>query len=332
MFIMAFLIALIFALIFTPLAILLALKLELVDKPNTELKTHRKVTPYLGGAAIAISLLITLLVLTSYFSLEIGKDMYGILIGSLIVIFIGIIDDLYTLGPIKKICFQLVAILIVILTGTKLSITSFDIVDGFLTVLWVIGLTNAINLIDIMDGLAAGIVLIVSIVFSILFLQIDLLFQSLLLLALAGSCLGFLTYNFKPAQIFMGDTGSLFLGFILASTSIHLVSVSPGHQSILILMIAFGIPIFETLFVSILRIQNGRSPLIGSKDHFALRMVKYGFSIKHTVLITYSIGILLGATSILAFNYKELTLYFLIGVVIVTILIAKKLKKVDMSN
>jgi UDP-GlcNAc:undecaprenyl-phosphate/decaprenyl-phosphate GlcNAc-1-phosphate transferase len=332
MLILTFLTALIFALIFTPMAMLLALKLEIVDRPNIVLKTHKKVTPYLGGVAIATSFFLTLFVLTSYISLEQGKEMYGILFGSLIVIYIGIIDDIYTVGPIKKICFQLVAVLIVVLTGTKITLTNFDIVNGFLTTLWVIGLTNAINLIDIMDGLAAGIVFIVSIVFSILFLQIDLLFHSILLMALAGSCLGFLTYNFKPAQIFMGDTGSLFLGFILASISIHLISVSPNQQSILILVIAFGIPIFETLFVSILRIQNKRSPLMGSKDHFALRMVKNGFSVKHTVLITYSIGILLGVTSILAFNFKELTLVFLIGLLIVSIIIAKKLKKVDMSN
>lgn len=331
-FILSFFIALILGLVFTPIVIVIALKFNIVDIPNTEVKTHKKVTPYLGGGAIALSLLVTLFILTITFNLNVDKKIYGILVSCLIIIILGLIDDVKNITPFRKISFQFLAAIIVVLSGTKIYLTNIEMIDVILTILWIIALTNALNLIDIMDGLAAGIATIASLSLSILSLQMDELFLCAVLLALAGSCLGFLKYNFNPAQIFMGDTGSLFLGFLLACISINFIDVGEVIQSTFILFFVFGIPIFETIFVSILRIKSKRSPLIGSKDHFALRMVNSGLTVKKTVLVTYSTGILLGVVSITSFNFKDLTPFFIIVILIAVIIVAKKLGRIDMSN
>ena len=230
-------IALILGLVFTPIARVIALKFDIVDIPNTVVKTHKKVTPYLGGGAIALSLLVTLFILIITFKLDVDKEMYGILVGCLIIIILGLIDDIKNITPLQKIFFQFLSAVIVVLSGTKIYLTNIEIIDVILTILWIIALTNAFNLIDIMDGLAAGIASIVSLTLSVLFLQMDEVFFSLVLLALAGSCLGFLKYNFNPAQIFMGDTGSLFLGFLLACISINFIDVGEINQSTLILFL-----------------------------------------------------------------------------------------------
>ncbi|WP_158211647.1 glycosyltransferase family 4 protein [Alkalihalobacterium alkalinitrilicum] len=331
MYALALIISFILVLIFTPIARRVAFIFNIVDKPDNVLKTHKKVTPYLGGGAIAFSIIFTLFLITHIHQLVIEKEIYTILMGCIIIIILGFIDDIMNIGPFRKICVQSLAALVVISADIKISFTNFEILDVLITIVWIVFITNTFNLIDIMDGLAAGIIVILSLVLSIMFLQINAIVPSILLLALTGSCLGFLKFNFNPAKIFMGDTGSLFLGFLLASISILLFKGNTDPQFHLIIFIIFGIPIFETIFVSILRIQNGQSPFKGSKDHFALRMVRSGLSVKRTVIITYLFTVLLGIISIFVFYFNELAFYFIGIILLGFILIGKYLAKVDMD-
>ena len=139
-FILSFFIALILGLVFTPIVIVIALKFNIVDIPNTEVKTHKKVTPYLGGGAIALSLLVTLFILTITFNLNVDKKIYGILVSCLIIIILGLIDDVKNITPFRKISFQFLAAIIVVLSGTKIYLTNIEMIDVILTILWIIAL------------------------------------------------------------------------------------------------------------------------------------------------------------------------------------------------
>ncbi len=332
MFVLAILIALILALILTPIMRIIALKFDIVDHPDASVKTHKVAIPYLGGISIFLSLILTMLILIAIFNLNVNKEDYGILAGSIIITILGFIDDIMRVSPFKKVFIQALVTIVIGLFGLRVNLIDSDIINSVLMFCWVVGLTNACNLIDIMDGLASGVIAIASFFLSFMFLQKGEIFNSLLLSALAGACLGLLKYNFNPAQIFMGDTGSLFLGFLSASMTIKFIMGEGISQTALIPVFILGIPIFETVFVSILRIKSGRSPLKGSKDHFALRLVKSGFTVKQAVLITYLVGSLLGIVAVISYNFRDIVLYIGIGLLLYAFVVYRKLSKIDMSN
>lgn len=316
---------------FTPIAKRMALTFNIVDVPNKEVKTHKEIMPYLGGLSIFASVLITIIIIVLVYKFNVHMEQYGILIGCLIIIVIGLTDDIRNVKPLTKMLFQLIAAYLVWLAGIQINIIGIKSINMFFTLLWIVGLSNAFNLIDIMDGLSSGVAAISSFVLSIILWEMGWIFYCVITVALTGACLGFLKYNFNPAQLFMGDTGSLFIGFLLACISALMTQENETNQ-FLIPFFIFGIPIFETIFVSLLRIYSGRSPFKGSKDHFALRIVKCGFTVKRTVIWTYLFCVFLGFLSFIIFHFDNTTPYFLFLIIIIYIGIAWILSRVDISN
>ncbi len=305
----------------TPIAKKIALKYGAVDYPHDGRRMHKKPIARMGGIAIICGFIVSVLFMTfSGLSVnganpEINRQLLGIMIGILIIAVIGIADDIKKLGPLPKFIAQIAAALavviisdmrITILTNPFNSAASYIVLPDFvsypLTVLWIVGITNAINLIDGLDGLAGGITAIscISLFFINLYTNQGLAVMTLvsvLILALAGSSIGFLPYNFYPAKIIMGDTGAYFLGFILGIISIQGALKSFTAISISIPLLVLGLPVFDTLASIIRRIKNRRKVTEGDRGHIHHRLIDMGLSHRQTVIIMYvaSAGLGLGA-------------------------------------
>lgn len=259
-----------------------------LDNPG-ELKIHRKAIPYLGGVSIFLGFVIGIISTSAIYH---GYDSkyFGIILGSLTVISFGLLDDLKLLSPISRLFGHVSAGTFLVLFGIKIQFVPFDFISIPLTILYVVGACNAINLLDGMDGLATGVASIAFLGFTGLSLiqgNHVALFLSMLLF---GSTIGFLLYNFSPASIFMGDTGSNFLGFSLATLMIMLSSEPFDIRSFSAPVFIMGLPIMDTGF-AILRRLNSRKPIsVGDRGHVYDRIVDRGFSHLQTVLICYAIA------------------------------------------
>ncbi|OMF37952.1 hypothetical protein BK133_02905 [Paenibacillus sp. FSL H8-0548] len=313
----------------TPAAIKLSNKFNIVDHPNHLLKTHQKPIPNLGGLVMFISMIIPLMVLQ-------GQALYAsenfvFLVGAVIIIIGGLIDDRYALRPVTKLVFQAAAGISLFSYGFHTNFFEWSIMDGMLTLIWLLGVINAINLIDIMDGLAAGVAAISSVFLCILLLAKGEFFFSSILLGVAAACLGFLLFNFNPARIYLGDAGSQLLGYLLACSALKWSINENFDHRLFIPILILGIPLFETIFVSILRLKAKRSPFKGSKDHFALRLVKLGYSVKFTVILTYLFALVLGLLACLMLFYNTMALYIIGASFVGALLIALRLSQIDMS-
>jgi UDP-GlcNAc:undecaprenyl-phosphate/decaprenyl-phosphate GlcNAc-1-phosphate transferase len=269
--------------------------------PRSE-RWHRKPTPTLGGVGIFIafiSTLITIYIFNSNFRV-LFLNRWSIIVGVTIMFSIGLYDDFKHINPPTKLVFQLFAATIVIFFGNyTINFFRWPIANILLTFLWLVGITNAFNLLDNMDGLAGGVALIVSGFLSVLFYQNgypDLLIISL---SLAGSILGFLIFNFPPAKIFMGDSGSMVLGFTLAVLAIARRTQASNIFAIIgVPTLIFLLPIFDTGMVAITRLLRGQSPAIGGTDHTSHRLVAFGLSERQALLVLYGIAIVSGLASI----------------------------------
>ncbi|MBZ4654051.1 MAG: hypothetical protein JG781_1390 [Peptococcaceae bacterium] len=289
------------ALFGTPLVKRLAYKIKAVDKPAAR-KVHQKLMPRLGGLAICIGFW-TALLLTQ----EMTREIYALLGGGLLIILVGIGDDIKGVSPKTKLLVQVLAACIVLAAGVRVNFMTHPI-DGVidlgylgypLTVLWIIGVTNAVNLIDGLDGLAAGVSAIAAVTLGIVSLIEGVTAMAFIPFILAASILGFLKYNFHPAQIFMGDTGSLFLGFNLATIAIIGLTKSATVISLFLPIVILGIPIMDTLFAIIRRYHNGKPIFSADKDHLHHRLLALGLSHRHTVLAIYGVSLLLGVSAVL---------------------------------
>lgn len=305
-YIIIFLVAALFAFAITPMIIKLAFLIKAVDIPNDERRIHNKPMPRLGGFAIYISF-----ILCTLFFLKLDKQLIGIIIGGTIMLIMGIVDDIYQLKALPKLMIQIFAAIILIIFGvTVKSVTiPFIVGDGSvginyigipLTVLWVVGITNAINLVDGLDGLACGISLISALtLFGVSIISTR--YMSVFLTAiLSGACIGFLPYNFNPAKIFIGDTGSQFLGFMLAAISIQGAIKSATAVAVAVPVLALGLPIYDTLFAIVRRKMNNRPIMEADRGHLHHRLLDTGLSQRQVVLIMYLISAILGGTSIIA--------------------------------
>ncbi|OBZ16516.1 glycosyltransferase family 4 protein [Bacillus sp. FJAT-26390] len=331
MLITAFMLAAAFVLLLTPIAIITAKKLGIVDHPNSSLKRHKEPTPYLGGLSILMAIILTLIIHLTLFVPSINAEHAGLLLGLLLIVSLGLFDDMYGISPLTKLAFQCLATVIVWTQGLEFFIHQNTLINGIFFFIWMIGISNAFNLVDIMDGLASGIGGIAAFFIALLMFSKGELFYGLLLCALAGACLGFLVFNFKPAKIFLGDAGSLAIGFLLASAAVKWSDVSEGNEVYAPLLV-LGIPIFETIYISLLRMKAGKSPLLGSNDHFAKRMVKMGFSIKQTVIFTYGFGLLLGIAALAGTFYSASMIYSITAAIVVFASIGFMLSKVDIHS
>ncbi|MCH7760432.1 undecaprenyl/decaprenyl-phosphate alpha-N-acetylglucosaminyl 1-phosphate transferase, partial [candidate division TA06 bacterium] len=313
--------AFLLVLILTPFFHRLALFLKIVDRP-TPLKSHEKAVPYLGGMALLLSVLLPVLLIALLKDL-VDRKILGILIGSLLIAILGLLDDIKNLSPYTKFFGQGMGALILILSGVHLEIIYFPLwLNLLLTFLWILGITNGFNIIDVMDGLSAGVACIASAAFLFIAIPTQNVHVVLLSAALAGGTLGFLRFNFYPARIFMGDSGSLFLGFLLASLSITVSYTAVNNIALLSPLLILAVPIYDTFLVSLLRILKGRNPFRGSSDHFALRLRALGMKDSHVVLIIYVISIALCEASYIATTvnfYGAVFIYLLVIGILATV-------------
>ena len=287
--------ALILAIGGTPVMRQVALRLGVMDAPASR-KIHTKPVPLLGGAAIYLSFILAIIFLGDQ---RYVNELVGILIGATLCSFMGVVDDKWGLGSYVKLVGQLLAAAILIYTGVQVQLFG-GWLDVAITMLWVAGITNAFNLLDNMDGLSGGIAMIAAVFFALLATMSDQYLVGALAAALAGACAGFLIYNWNPAHIFMGDTGSLFLGFLLAAVGIKLrFPTNSKAITWIIPLLVLALPIFDTTLVFISRLRRGKNPLTTpGKDHISHRLAILTGSRREAVLICYLIAGAVGLTTI----------------------------------
>jgi UDP-GlcNAc:undecaprenyl-phosphate GlcNAc-1-phosphate transferase len=269
----------------TPLARHLAPHLGVMDQPDPR-KVHARPMPLLGGAAIVAASLLALLLLRDRFEFQ---QLSSILLGAALMALLGFYDDRWGMRPIVKLLGQVLATGILIASGVKVTALPAEWMNLLVTLVWVVGLTNALNLLDNMDGLSSGVAAVCAAFFLIMAAVSGQIYVSALAAALVGATLGFLVYNFNPASIFMGDTGSLFLGFMLAAIGIKLrFPDNVPFVTWMVPIIVMAVPIFDTTLVFISRLRRGRNPLTTpGKDHVSHRLVARGFTTREAVMIHY---------------------------------------------
>ena len=289
------------AFMLTPVIRVFAFKVNALDIPDKTRHLHMYVTPRLGGLAIFISFLCNVLLFC-----DLTPEITGLLLGTLVVMLVGVMDDIMTFKPLLKLLGQLVAAVIPVLFGVRIQfITLFGTTYDFgwlsipLTIGWILLLTNSVNLIDGMDGLACGVSTISA--FSILLCSLVLGQYDIahLMAILAGSCLGFLPFNSHPARIFMGDTGALSLGYVFSVVSVMGLYKFSTSLSFIVPILIFGLPFGDTFSAIFRRLKNKSGIFQGDHEHFHHKLQGIGFSQKQSVVILYSISAILGLTAVL---------------------------------
>jgi len=324
-----FFLSLLLSLLFTPWAKRLAIRFKVLDYP-AERKLQDKPVPLLGGVAVFLAFIGCILinfvillviklspgvlnllpgVLSSTLVRNIPRlwnllpQLIGILLGGTIILILGLIDDIEGLKPETKILGQVLVTLPLITLGIRITlfIPNFYI-SGLITLVWMVAIINAFNLLDNMDGLSAGVGLIACFIFFIVASQQQQTFTSIAFLALGGALLGFLRHNFYPAKIFLGDAGSMFIGYVLAVLAIiatYYREGLPTHLPVVMPLLILAFPIFDTLSVISIRIKRKESIFVADKNHFSHRLVGLGFSQRGAVLLIYLISFCLGITATL---------------------------------
>ena len=319
MYILALIIALLASFLLTPYIKQLAVKIGAVDKPDKR-KVHTQVMPRLGGLAIYLATMLAIVC-----SMPITRDLLGILLGGTWIVIVGVLDDKYSLPARVKLAGQVIAAVILVAFDVKIEWLNNPFGGYFyveylsipFTVFWVISFINVVNLIDGLDGLAAGVSGIASITVILVAVHQGYFPVATLTAALAGGIIGFIHYNFNPATIFMGDTGSMFIGYMLAAISIFGAVKSAATIALIVPAIALGLPIMDTAFAILRRYSNGRPIFQPDKGHLHHRLLAMGLSQRQAVLLMYGISIVL---CLAAFVLAEANVY-VAAVVIVLILV-----------
>ncbi len=271
--------------------------------------------PLLGGAAMYGAFLVALLAFSDVLNLP---QLLGILIAATAVSLLGIWDDRRRLGPMVKLAGQMGAAAFLAGSGTQVLLFADPLPNYVITIIWTVGITNSLNLLDNMDGLSGGVAAVASAVFLVLAILHGQYLVAILSAALLGACLGFLRYNFNPASIFMGDGGSLFLGFILAAVGVRLRF--PGQPTMITWMVpvlVLGVPLFDTLLVVVSRLRRGLNPLTTpGRDHLSHRLVALGMTQRQSVLLIYAFCCGFGLLAITTALSGALPAYLLLGLVI----------------
>lgn len=334
--IFSFVIAFVFSFAMTPVVKRFAFKIKAVDVPKDNRRMHKKPIPRLGGLAIIFGFMVSAMCFGTM-----TKSLAAILIGAMIIAVMGIVDDVKALNAKPKFLIQIFAALLVVLWGeVRVDVFTNPLVwsgqpyvvlpmwvSVIFSVLWIVLITNAVNFIDGLDGLAAGVSAIMTV--SLVFISARLGEYSVAVIgtALMGACFGFLPYNFNPAKIFMGDTGSTFLGFILATLSIQGVFKSYAVISFAVPLLILGLPLFDASFAMIRRIMKGQSPMQADRGHLHHRLIDMGFSQKQTVFILYAISGVLGITAVILAESGALRAILLLICVLVFLLIQSVMMK-----
>lgn len=347
MYILAFALSLALALLLTPLARRLAVWLGAVDMPHDR-KVHENPTPTLGGIAIFLAVVISLLAskvligLTSAVSAPQGMaealssyQLLGIILSSTFIVLLGAYDDMRRLSPWTKLAGQVMAALVLVSFGVEVStvalprgnvidLTASPILSIMLTVIWMVAFTNIINLIDGLDGLAAGISVISAAAFFFYGSRVgadpNTLQAMVIAAALGGACLGFLRYNFNPASIFMGDSGAMFLGFILGAISIQGILKRTAVATLFTPIIVLAVPIIDTGLAILRRARSGRPFHYADKEHIHHRLLYIGHSQRQAVLIIYLwTALLTGIALALEFVASKMLVFILLAAGVISL-------------
>ena len=321
--------AMVVALITTPVVRALAFRVGAVDVPKDSRRMHDHPIPRMGGLAIFFGF-----ILSAIIYVEITPQFQGMMLGAVIIVVLGIFDDIYALGAKFKLLVQIVAALVAVHFGNVIQIISnpnvlspnpyWDL--GWLavpaTVLWIVAITNAVNLIDGLDGLAIG----VSSISALTMLAIAILVAepqvAVIMAALVGACIGFMPYNMNPAKIFMGDTGSTFLGYILACITIQGLFKFYAVISFVVPFLILGLPIFDTMFAIIRRISHGQNPMAPDRSHVHHRLIDMGLNQKQAVAVLYVISAILGLSAVVLATSGEIKAILCLLALIIVCLIA----------
>jgi len=313
----------------TPLMRKAAIRFGIVDRPDGRLKNQKHEVPYLGGIAIYLSFLLALTATLRFDSTEV----LGLLLAGAIVVILGLIDDFGVLTPGAKLAGQVVAVL-------TLMNSSIYIKLGFLpawaaiglSFVWLLGITNAFNIIDVMDGLAAGVAAAAAAILFLVAMFNGRATYAVLLAALCGALCGFLRYNFEPARIYMGDAGSLFIGLMLGALAMNNSYTRHNLVASLAPLVILGVPVFDMLFVMYVRQRRGLPVMLGSPDHFALRLRKWRLSTRQTVLTSWGVTLALGLLAIgMMLSSAAWAAAILGGILLLSIAVGVLLRRIDMS-
>ena len=303
--VLALLAALVISFLTTPLVKTFATRVGAIDVPNDERRVHDHPIPRLGGLAIFIAFLLSVVLFA-----DITSQVQGILLGAVVVVVIGVIDDIVPLSAGLKFIVQIAAALIAVFHGVRIEIVSnpnifsaaeylkFGALSIPITVFWIVAITNSVNLIDGLDGLAVGVSTIASVTMFVIALVVAEGNVAIILAALVGACVGFMPYNLNPAKIFMGDTGALLLGFVLSTVSIIGLFKFYAIISFAVPFLVLGLPLFDTAFAFFRRICTGHNPMKPDRGHFHHRLIDMGLNQKQAVAILYAISAVLGLAAV----------------------------------
>lgn len=287
--------------------------------------------PLLGGAAVYLAVF-HLIGIYNYFS---RIHIAGIFLPATVILALGLIDDLRPIGPYVKIFTQAVAAVLLIMHNISTQIAFLHpAANIILTIFWVILITNAFNLFDIMDGLAGGLALIISLTFFVISLMTDNQAMAVLSVCLAGALAAFLKWNFPPAKIYLGNSGSILIGFLLSATSLSVSYALPGKEIALFTpLIILGLPLYDTGFVVLIRILKGRSPIRKSRDHFALRLLETGFSEKKALAFMYLFCVIFCICALLVNKVTNLLGIMLIASLgLISLFLGSRIAKVNVGE
>ncbi len=300
------------ALASTPLVKALSVKVGAVDVPKDGRRMHNHPIPRMGGLAIFLGFMAAVLLFV-----PLDTEKRGMLLGAVIIVVLGMLDDRFALPAMPKFVVQIIAAVIAVMAGNRIDVLSnpnifsanpyweLGVLSIPVTVIWIVAITNAVNLIDGLDGLACGVSTISAatmLVIALLVREQDVLVSeqdvAVMMAALVGACIGFLPYNFNPAKIFMGDTGSTFLGFIMAVVSVQGMFKMYNIISFVVPFLMLGLPIFDECFAIIRRLTRGQSPMAPDRGHVHHRLIDMGFSQKQAVGVLYVISAILGLSAV----------------------------------
>jgi UDP-GlcNAc:undecaprenyl-phosphate GlcNAc-1-phosphate transferase len=297
-----------------------ALRFDIVDKPNTDLKTHKKATPYLGGGAVLGSVFVGLTTGFFYYDLDVAS-MLPMVLMFVVIAGLGLVDDIRNLSWKIRIIVQFLVGICTYYTGFALNVSSTPLLNVLITAFWISAIINSINIIDIMDGLSSGVAGASGLGFGVLGMVNGIHMLTVLGFTLFGASIGFLIHNFRPASIFLGDMGSTLVGLILAYLGIIIArSHDASLSGLLIALLLLYVPLFDLVFVSIIRIANGKSPFKGSPDHFAIRLRNSGISVEGTVSIAYSVQLMFVFLAIILNSRPEVSIPVVLGVMIMSVM------------
>jgi UDP-GlcNAc:undecaprenyl-phosphate GlcNAc-1-phosphate transferase len=309
----ALLFAMLVSFIMTPAVKLLAHRVGAVDIPKDERRMHSRPIARMGGLAIFLGFL-----LSAILFVELTAQIRGMLLGGVIIVVLGILDDIFALPALPKFFVQIAAALVAVMHGNVIQVLSNPNIfsaDPYwvlgslsipMTVIWIVAITNAVNLIDGLDGLAVGVATISAMTMLVIAMMVSEGIVAIVMAALAGACIGFMPYNLNPAKIFMGDTGSTFLGFILATMSIQGLFKFYTIVSFAVPFLMLGLPIFDTCFAIFRRISKGQNPMAPDRSHVHHRLIDMGCNQKQAVAILYVISAILGLSAVVLITSGEL--------------------------